>query len=996
MLSRTIPARAAVAILLGCVTPAPAQEPAESGATPTPVEEVVVYGRRPQMITPLPGVALDEGMVSSNIQQATGEDIRGSGAVSTTQFMNEQLQSITVQDNTGNPFQQDVVFRGFSASPLVATPQGLSVYLDGVRVNEPFGQVINWDLIPLNAIDTLALLPGSNPLFGLNSLGGALSLTTKSGFSAPGLDISQSWGSWDRRHTQFSGGISDEHVGALLAINYLDEDGWRRRSPSEIRQAFARADLRGKWGQLTAQVLHADNELFGGGLIPHEDFKDDPSQIYTAPDSVDNELTHFWGTARADFGDSVSASALGYRRRSQQETVNGDFWDDWVEAAALRIPACDVAPGVPAAPNQAINGAENDPGNPAVPNTGVSGCITNGVLGSGFTEQDSRGLGLQLNWVTARNQLVFGATYDSDETLFEQAEQLAYILSGREVVADPDRTFERTTITITPPGAPPPPPSTDTLVAKRYVDGGCDKDPADPSFDPGVDIILGIGACAPGDYAQAIALLTAAGVPAPVLDIVNAAAELAALPPPDPGGRTEFTDTIGVGSVLPASTRPILQNRVRGDNRSMAVYFFDVFSITPGLHLSFGARYSHTRVTTQTENEYGRALFNLQADDLESIIPRCRGPGDPPPLASNVTDDLPFFTCRSETHTYRAFNPAVGIAWDARENVNLFANVSRGSRTPSAIELACARPSREDLERDPGLRPGCTIPTALSNDPFLPQVRSTTWELGTRGNVTSSLRWNLAAYRTNLSDDILFVSLGYGNRGVFDTFGRTRREGIELGLDGDTGRVRWYLNYSHVRATFESRASVINLSNSSSDKQTVPGTDLLEGEFIIEPGDTIPGVPRHALRAGIKVDVTPRFNVALQLIGQSWSYVRGNENNAHQPGGTDNSPAKPQRFRDYVGEGRVEGFAIVNLEASYAITPSVSAFLQVDNLLDKDFANTGQLNRNAFPSIFPNDPAFGVRDPSGFSNNSNDWTHSRFVGPGAPRALWIGLRYASE
>lgn len=100
MLSRTIPARAAVAILLGCVTPALAQEPAESGATPTPVEEVVVYGRRPQMITPLPGVALDEGMVSSNIQQATGEDIRGSGAVSTTQFMNEQLQSITVQDNT--------------------------------------------------------------------------------------------------------------------------------------------------------------------------------------------------------------------------------------------------------------------------------------------------------------------------------------------------------------------------------------------------------------------------------------------------------------------------------------------------------------------------------------------------------------------------------------------------------------------------------------------------------------------------------------------------------------------------------------------------------------------------------------------------------------------------------------------------------------------------------------------------------------------------------
>ncbi len=956
----------------------------------------MVYGKRPRVLTPLPGVKLDPGLATSNIQRATAEEIAASGAISTTQFMSERLQSVTVQDNTGNPFQQDLVFRGFSASPLIATPQGLSVYLDGVRVNEPFGQVVNWDLIPLNAIDQLALLPGSNPLFGLNSLAGALSLTTKSGFTAPGLDATQTAGSWGRRQTQLTAGASDEHVGGLLAINYLREDGWRRSSPSAINQAFARGDVESSRGQLTVQLLHADNELLGGGLIPAEDLRVDPRQVYTSPDGISNELDHLWLTGRADFNDDFSTSVLAYRRNSDQESVNGDFWDDWVEAAALRIPTCDVAPGVPAAPNQAINGAENTPGDPLVPNTGVSGCITNGVLGFGDTEQESRGLGLQLNWVTARNQLVVGATYDSDGTLFEQSEQLAYILADRQVVADPDRQFSRTTITVVPPGTPLPPPSTDTLVAKRYVDEGCDKDPASPDFDPGVDLILGIGACTPGDYAQAIALMTGAGFPSVFIDTVTAASLIGTLPPPDPGGTFSFTDTLPVTNLLAASSRPILQNRVNGNNRSIAGYLFDVLSVRPGVNLSFGARYSYTRVRTETQNEYGRALFNFQADDLASIIPRCRGPGDPPPLATNVTDDLPFFTCREETHVYRAFNPAVGISWDARENLSLFANYSRGSRTPSAIELACARPSREDLLRDPGLRPGCTIPTTLSNDPFLPQVRSTTYELGTRGEWVDLFSWDIALFQTDLDDDIIFVALGYGNRGVFDTFGRTRRRGAEIGLKGATQRIDWYVNYSHVEATFQSQASVINLSNSSADRETIPGTDLLEGEFLIAPGDIIPGVPAHALRAGVVAEVLPHFTLGIQLLAQSSAYVRGNENNAHRPGGTDNSSTKPRHFRDYVGAGEIAPFAVFNLDAGYRITATISAFAQVDNLFDANFVTAGQLGRNAFPSEFPTDAPYGTRDASGFSNNSNDWTHSQFAGPGGPRAVWVGIRYASQ
>ena len=136
----------------------------------------------------MPGVVLDEERTSVNVQTATAQEIVQARSVSVTEFLNTQMQSITVNDYSGNPFQQDVSYRGFSASPLIGTPQGLSVYVDGVRVNEPFGDVVNWDLLPINAIERMDLIPGSNPLFGLNTLGGAIAVSTKSGFWSPGVD----------------------------------------------------------------------------------------------------------------------------------------------------------------------------------------------------------------------------------------------------------------------------------------------------------------------------------------------------------------------------------------------------------------------------------------------------------------------------------------------------------------------------------------------------------------------------------------------------------------------------------------------------------------------------------------------------------------------------------------------------------------------------------------------------------------------------------------
>ena len=140
-------------------------------------------------VTPLPGLDLPRDQVPANVQTLDSRAATGPDSATLPDALNRHLGSVFVNEIQGNPFQPDLNFRGFTASPLLGTPQGLSVYLDGVRINQPFGDVVSWDLIPRAAIAGVTLMPGSNPLFGLNTLGGALAIRTKDGLHAPGTAV---------------------------------------------------------------------------------------------------------------------------------------------------------------------------------------------------------------------------------------------------------------------------------------------------------------------------------------------------------------------------------------------------------------------------------------------------------------------------------------------------------------------------------------------------------------------------------------------------------------------------------------------------------------------------------------------------------------------------------------------------------------------------------------------------------------------------------------
>ncbi|MFN7985599.1 MAG: TonB-dependent receptor plug domain-containing protein, partial [Vicinamibacterales bacterium] len=244
-------------------------------------------------VVPLPGVNVPATQVPAPVQAATDRDIAASGAGDLSEFLNRNLGSVHINEVQSNPFQPDVNYRGYTASPLLGTPQGLSVYMDGVRLNQPFGEVVNWDLIPRMAISSTTLMPGSNPMFGLNTLGGALSVQTKDGRAFKGTTIQANVGDYMRRALEFEhgGATTSSTFDWYLAGTVFGEDGWRDESPSDVRQIFAKAGWHRGGNDLTFSAAHANNSLNGNGLQEFRLLDTDYSSIYTKPDTTKNRST---------------------------------------------------------------------------------------------------------------------------------------------------------------------------------------------------------------------------------------------------------------------------------------------------------------------------------------------------------------------------------------------------------------------------------------------------------------------------------------------------------------------------------------------------------------------------------------------------------------------------------------------------------------------------------------------------------------------------------
>lgn len=390
--------------------------------------------------TPLPGADLEPAQIPTPVQAAPLRDILASNALDISDFMNRRLMGVHLNEIQGNPYQADLNYRGYTASPLLGTPQGLSVYLDGVRINQPFGDVLSWDLIPNSAISEIALLPGSNPLFGLNTLGGALSIQTKDGRSAPGTGLSLSGGSFGRKVVDLEhGGANSKGFHWYLAGNLFFEDGWRDDSPSNVRQLFGKLGWQHAETSLGLTLAFANNSLAGNGLQERRFLNLDYTSVYTKPDITSNRSPFLNFIVRHGFGSTVSVSGNAYYRSIQTNTLNGDINEDSLDQSVYQ----------PSAADRAALAAAGYTGFPASGATAANTpfpfwrCLAqslqrdepakkcNGLLNRTHSDQNSSGVSAQLTWVGflrgRRNQLTAGAAYDRSRVDYRQTTQLGYL-----------------------------------------------------------------------------------------------------------------------------------------------------------------------------------------------------------------------------------------------------------------------------------------------------------------------------------------------------------------------------------------------------------------------------------------------------------------------------------------------------------------------------------------------------------------------------------------
>jgi outer membrane receptor protein involved in Fe transport len=377
--------------------------------------------------TPLPGIGQRRNEIAAPVQTAKRRDIERSGALDLGDFMNRMLGSVHVNEIQGNPFQMDVSYRGYTASPLLGTPQGLSVYMDGVRMNQPFGDVVSWDLIPRAAIASMTLMPGSNPLFGLSTLGAALSLHTKNGRSDPGTVLQTTLGSHARRIVEFEhGDYNDAGLNWYFSGNRFNENGWRDDSPSSVRQLFGKLGWQNRATDLKLTLAHADNDLTGNGLQEQRLLAVDRASVYTRPDQTQNRSVLMNLAATHALSDAVQFSGNLYYRNIKTNTFNGDINDDALSSNVYLDGENASNTPFPASNCIAQAQAREEPAE-----------VCNGLINRTHSKQKNHGVSGQLTWLGTLagkpNRLVTGAGYDASSVKFTQLSQLGYLNRDRSI-----------------------------------------------------------------------------------------------------------------------------------------------------------------------------------------------------------------------------------------------------------------------------------------------------------------------------------------------------------------------------------------------------------------------------------------------------------------------------------------------------------------------------------------------------------------------------------
>ena len=395
--------------------------------------------------SPLPGIMIDRKNVPNTTQKINESDIKENLTKTITDLMNENFSGVSVKDVQNGAFQKNVDYRGFTASPLLGESQGLSVYLDGIRINESFGDTVQWELVPENAIKQIDLM-SSNPAFGLNALGGSLALTTKKGLDYKNTEFvntTNKYGSFNFTSELMEYGYGTDTFGTYTSIEFERDGGWRNHSDGEINRFFTNYGLEKDKFDLNLYFLGGQTDLNGNGVSPIELLQENREAVFTWPDKTSNKMSLFYGNSNFYNENDSIVSTNFYYKRLYRTTYNADevdaeecAEDSAADAAELKSDySFDDAP---------LCGEDNSAGDYGIILDQNGNAIESndsirkyGLLNKTYTTTKTFGGAVQydsfINYRSKEHKLAVGFSYDQAETFFRSQGFLGTLTNERTV-----------------------------------------------------------------------------------------------------------------------------------------------------------------------------------------------------------------------------------------------------------------------------------------------------------------------------------------------------------------------------------------------------------------------------------------------------------------------------------------------------------------------------------------------------------------------------------
>ncbi|MBL8882852.1 MAG: TonB-dependent receptor [Hyphomicrobium sp.] len=318
--------------------PKPQPQPAPQEAPPTPAfaeqpptqpELAPLAGGPPAgdtqvKMSPIAGSEIPLVKVPSAVSRVTSEQIEREGTGQVQNVLQKQVPGIILSDTTGGGLRTDVSYRGFDASPVGGRSQALAVYMNGIRINEAFGDTVNLDAIPAIAISDITVV-GGNPVFGLNAIGGAISITMKDGFDFQGATIDVMGGSFGRRQISTEAGARSGNFSAYAAGEYLAEDGFRDFSEADVKRMYTDLGFKKDGVELHLSFNGAKSDAGVVAASPVDLLAIDWGRTFTSPQDTEFEVLMPSLRGSVQVTDTLTFSGLTYYRKFKQNVIDGNL-----------------------------------------------------------------------------------------------------------------------------------------------------------------------------------------------------------------------------------------------------------------------------------------------------------------------------------------------------------------------------------------------------------------------------------------------------------------------------------------------------------------------------------------------------------------------------------------------------------------------------------------------------------------------------------------------